>query len=278
MSLSNENNNLIIRKKIALKLKEKAQLDEHELVKKESNVIIRKKIQIKLKKQKDSDSNEVVKLTTKTDVAQLNKYLDDTFKHHLMMLKDSWSEVDYKIRMDNNNQECWWDLEFLVVHFAEQLNGSCMSNPSPHWPSNPFNRVAFTKQNIMTLHKQIKELKIPVNFMLNELFNYLQDKFRYVSIDKFTPNFIAYVNQKYRFKLVNSLDSQGNYIGYWVKKTDPLSLFEQRYKELQQISPTEYNEDTEEFEEREEYVFYKDILEAIPKENIDLSKTALIVS
>lgn len=280
--------NLIIRKKIPIKLKEMPHLAE-------SNVIIRKKIQLKLKDSYNKHINpqETIKspvlevkkpeaeirkpqimLKKKPVINQLNQYLDDNFKHHLMYIKESWSEVKYKIRLDNNNQECWWDLELLLIHFAEQLNSSAMSNPSPQWPSNPFNRVPFDKSQLSKLGKQIKELKLPVNYMIKELFNYLQTKFRYVNIEKFTGSFIAYVSSDYRFRIVNCKDSQGNYTGYWVKKTDPLSLFEERYIELKHITPGEYDDETDRIVERDEYIFYKDILNSMPQETIDLGSVA----
>src|SRR5438105_4542691 len=95
--------NLVIRKKIPIKLKEPKPVEPS----KPSNVVIRKKIQIKLK--------EPVKKLQVSAIDQLNQYLDEKFLHHLMYVKNSWSEVKYKIQMDSNNQECWWDLELLLT-------------------------------------------------------------------------------------------------------------------------------------------------------------------
>ena len=105
---------------------------------------------------------------------QLNAYLDKHFMYSLMMMKDSWSEVKHKIRLDHNQQECWWDLELLLRQFAEQLNTSTMNNPAPQWPSDPFNRIPFESAQLSLLGQQIKELQIPVNCMVKELFSYLQ--------------------------------------------------------------------------------------------------------
>jgi len=275
MSLSD---NFIIRKKLPIKLKQQPE-----------NIIIRKKIKLKLKSheitpppiQQKSTNNVEQKYKKpqitlkKSPMDQLNNYLDEKFKHHLMFIKDSWTEVKHKIRLDSNGQECWWDLELLLKHFAEQLNISCMANPSPQWPSNPFNRHPFDKSQLLLLGKQIKELKIPVNYMVKELFNYLQTKFRYLPIDKFTATFIGYVSSNYRYRHVNYKDSQSNYVGYWIKKTEPLTLFEERYNELKLIPPGEYDEENDRIIETEEYAFYKDILNTMPAETIDLDNNAM---
>ena len=248
-------------------------------------VIRKKKISLKMKVQPDlsiSPNNIIIRkkiaLKTKSTINQLNDYLDQKFKHHLMFIKDSWADVKYKIRLDNNNQECWWDLELLLSHFAEQLNCSCMSNPSPQWPSNPFNRCHFSKSQLSTLHKQVVELKIPINFMINELFKFLETKYKNVPIDDFSIPFIGFVSNTYRFRQVNNKDSQGTYIGYWVKKSEPLSLFEQHYKELKQISPCDYDTRTNRTFERREYLFYKDILDSMPEEHIDLSLSCITLT
>ncbi len=268
-------NNIIIRKNISIDSKDKC----------EDNKIIRKKIQLKLKPEKNKiihncDRIEKTKLilkkktVEKSPMEQLNFHLDENFKHHLMFIKDSWSEVKHKIRLDTNNQECWWDLELLLKHFAEQLNVSCMSNPSPQWPSNPFNRIPFNKSQLILLGKQIKELGISVNYMLIELFNYLESKLRFLTIDKFCNSFIEYVNHHYHYRIINYKDSQGNYLGYWVKKKDELSLFERRYAEFKLITPREYDNSTDQLVETAEYLFYKDILDSMPEESIDLDLIA----
>ena len=264
--------NLVIRKKIELKNKSIDSISENQ-----NNVVIRKKIQLKLKGVTNEPLKKPQILLKKksSSIDQLNQYLDENFMHHLMLIKESWSEVKYKIRLDNSGKECWWDLELLLLHFAEQLNISCMSNPSPQWPSNPFNRQPFTKSQLLKLSNQIKELKIPVNYAIKELFNYLQTKLRYVTIEKFTSFFIEYISQKYRYKLINYRDSQDNYIGYWVKKNEPITLFERRYNEFKLIAPSVYNEDIDRLVETPEYKFFKDILNSMPKETVDFGSIAL---
>lgn len=238
--------NQIIRKKIPLKLKTPAPATG-------PNTVIRKKLQLKSK--------------VPSTIEQLNRYLDENFHHHLMYIKDSWSEVKHKIRLDSGGRECWWDLELLLLDFAEKLNYSCMSNPSPQWPSNPFNRIPFERSQLILLGKQIKELKIPLNYTVIELFKYLETSRRCYS---FTKHFIAYLDQHYRFRLINCKDSQDNYIGYWVKKSEPMTLFERRYHDLTQIAPYEADFNHDRMVEREEYRFYKDILNHMPEETINL--------
>ena len=89
MSLSD---NFIIRKKLPIKLKQQPE-----------NIIIRKKIKLKLKSheitpppiQQKSTNNVEQKYKKpqitlkKSPMDQLNNYLDEKFKHHLMFIKDS---------------------------------------------------------------------------------------------------------------------------------------------------------------------------------------------
>jgi hypothetical protein len=251
-------NNIVIRKKIELKVKK-------DYIITPNNVVIRKKLKLK-------DSPPMLPMTPIIDSLPDDNYLDQKFLHHLMLIKDSWSEVKYKIRLDSNEQECWWDIEILLEHFAEQLNCSTMSNPSPQWPSNPFNRVQFEKRQLLQLGRQIKDTNLSVNCMIREFFNFLETKLRYVSIEKFSTCFVNYVSRNYRFRIINSKDSQCNYIGYWTQKDLPVSTFEMHYAECKKIFPCEYDEASDRTIERDEYRFYKEILDSIPSENVDLQK------
>jgi hypothetical protein len=299
----------IVRKKIALKLKSntpnlvpapsplsppalRLSPSPANVPPKPNNMIIRRKIQLKLKPTDNQTQTKIstdkIPIQVKSDITtydQLIEYLDQKYLHHLMYLKDSWSEVKYKIKMNtystsntttDTGQECWWDLEILLKHFAEQLNTACMDGPSPQYPSNPFNRQPFRRSQLLTLHEQIKELHLPVNYLIAELFDYLkQSKSDLPNLTTFAKNFIAFISPKYRFRLVNHKDSQENYIGYWVKKTDPLTLFELRYNELKLITPSEYDARHDRLVERRQYRLYREILNLFPKENIDLDQVAL---
>ncbi len=254
---------------------------------KQSNMIIRRKIQLKLKPPDSQSKGDKIPIQVKSDITtydQLIKYLDDKYLHHLMYLKDSWSEVKYKIKMnmyptgstEKGSQECWWDLEILLKHFAEQLNTACMDGPSPQYPSNPFNRQPFRRSQLLILHQQIQELHLPVNYLIAELFDYLKpNKSDLPNLETFAKTFITFISPRYRFKLVNHKDSQENYIGYWVKKTDPLTLFELRYNELKLIAPSEYDPRNDRLVERRQYRLYREILNLFPKDNIDLDQVAL---
>ncbi len=232
--------------------------------------IIRRKITLKI-------PPDIIVETKQTKIPvtlnSLNTYLDQHFLHNLMMIKDSWSEVKYKIRMDSSNQECWWDLEILLKHFAEQLNTSCMNNPSPQYPSNPFNRQPFTRIQLLTLANQVKDLKLIVNLAVAELFEYLK-----TTIDQnnqFLTKFVNYLSVGYRFRVVNYKDSQDNYLGYWINRKDPLTTFETLYHQMTLITPSYYDSTRDRLVERHEYVVFKTRLNSLPLEQIDLDTMAL---
>lgn len=253
-----------------------------------TNVIIRKKLQLKkniinntdniiVRKNIDIPALSKIKLKLKENpIDKLNKYLDMNFHHNLMYLKDSWSDVNYKYQIDCHGKEDWWDLEMLIMHFTEQLNASTMSGPSPQWPSNPFNRQPYNIKQLLELGKHISKLEIPINIILKELLIYIKTiKNILLLTSKFSVEFIKYIENRYRYQLLNNKDSQGNYIGHWVEKNVSLSLFEIRYKELQQITPSEYDSDDDTFIETDEYIFYMDLLNYIPKEFCDYSRDNL---
>lgn len=247
------------------------------------NVIIRKKLQ--LKQIKDINGNTIIhknipetskiKIKLKDNrspIDKLNNYLNINFKHNLMYLKDTWADVKYKYQIDSNGKEGWWDLEMLLIHFAEQLNAASMSNPSPQWPSNPFNRIPYSKIQLLELGKHLVNLKLKINCILKQLILYLNEKIgQTLLINKFPMDFMKFIETKYRYQLLNNKDSQGNYIGHWVMNNTPLSLFENRYKEYLLITPSEYDSDDDELVETDEYNFYLDILNHMPKETSDFS-------
>jgi len=195
-------------------------------------------------------------------------YLDENFSHHLMGLKDSWKEVTHRIRLDSQNQECWWDLELLVRIFAEQLNQACSSNPAPKWPHNPFNRVFFTRDQMLFVRDEVRRVSLPVNVVLHEFFNIVNDQTQDNS--NFAQYYIQHMSVHYRFKLYNSRDSQSNYHGCWVSNAEPLSEFEEIYHSLDEISPFEYDADTDDLVPNEEYVYASHLLSEYPQEEVDL--------
>lgn len=206
----------------------------------------------------------------------LNAYLDRKFKHCLMGICDSWSEVKYKIRLDSHNQECWWDLEVLLLHFAERLNSSNMSNPDPQWPSDPFTNVEFKKERLINMYDKIQYLDIEVNLAVKEFFKYLNSNMRYVKINKFSSCFIKFLEKKYRFKVINCIDSQENYMGYWVDKAVPESEFELNFKEYMTVAPFDESIGSNELIETHEFQICKAILNSLPAESIDFSERSLV--
>ena len=274
--------NMIIRKKITLRPKaepimptvlKKPLANQSSLANKEQGkvkeppIVIRKKITLKRKETLPEGFASREKF---------NKYLDSHFIHHLMGIKDTWSEVKYKIRLDSRSEECWWDLEMLLTYFAELLNSSVMTNPAPQWPSNPFNRIPFEKSQLLGLAHQVYDLQLPVNYMISSLFAYLQTDFNSINPDRFDQDFLSYLSKvdQYRFKIMNTKDSQGNYLGYWVPKTEPFSTFELQFARLKQIPPREYNPIIDRLVETLAYRIQTNILNGFPPETVDFEITS----
>lgn len=200
-----------------------------------------------------------------------DQYLDQHFLHHLMYLKDSWSEVKHKIRFIVNGRDEWWDLEILISTFAEQLNMSNMSNPCPQWPSNPFNRQPLSYSQLFIIEDAVRKAQIPINYVLKSLFDYLHEHETNSEL-VLGQTFLKYLSVRYRYRLINQKDSQDNYIGYWVSCKQPLSIFEQRYQEYSQIIPFQ---GWVVLRERPEYQLYREILDSIPPESVDLNCISL---
>lgn len=149
-----------------------------------------------------------------------NNILDEKYKHNLMMLYDSWSEVPLMYQIKLNNE--WWELTSILQHITQQLNQSDMENPFPMYPSNPFTRGSFEKSSIINIKNTVNAFKININIVLECFLN--------TNTNTNTNNLINIFSKKLRFKLINNKNSQNCFIGKWVPKNMPLSQFETTYE------------------------------------------------
>jgi hypothetical protein len=164
----------------------------------------------------------------KKKISNIN-YLNKHYKHYLINGEDSWFDVPIKYRILFNG-ECW-DIRSLYKCFTQQLNSCDLGNPKPTILHNPFNRIKYNKYVLKYIYNNIKLLKLKINISLRVYFNKLSDNI-------YNTKHIIYIFNKYlRYKMINYEDSQGNYIGYWVKKNKKISDFENIYNELIEINP-----------------------------------------
>lgn len=141
----------------------------------------------------------------------------------LMYIYDDWNQIPLyrRVLLDNN----WWDVSSLISHFSHCLNSSNMNNPSPMYPSNPFNRIKFTKDGLIKLrqHLYLTMIEIPISVYI----------FLDMCLDRPEVNntILDTFSNWLRFKIINYKDSQNCYQGVWVYKYTELSDFEILFQE-----------------------------------------------
>lgn len=203
----------------------------------------------------------------------INDYINDRFDkqtdclnknwtEQLMYVYDSWDQVPLYRRVFLDDS--WWDIFSLISHFSHCLNSSNMNNPSPVYPSNPFNRIKFTKDGLIGLknHLYLATIKIPISV--------------YIFLDKcldksdISNNEILDIFSHWlRFKIINYKDSQNCYQGVWVYKYTELSDFEILFQEwnnmpYQQMAITHHGEYV--ITENIQRIMMQHILESCPAE------------
>lgn len=178
-----------------------------------------------------------------------NKLLDQKYDYCLMDIYSSWSEVPlyYQIQVDDH----WWHLELIIYHITNQLNQSNMENPYPVYPSDPFTRKPFSCKSILKIKDRIKLLNIDINIALNVLLNIDFSTMQHCYIqsiensNRFSRSLDLELKRYLRYKLINSKNSQNNFIGHWVSINEDKSTFENYYDAwrntpYQIINPTTY--------------------------------------
>lgn len=181
-------------------------------------------------------SNWKVKWCVIKLINKLNKsveVLDKKYDYCLLGMQNSWKDVPFiywfKLRKD------WWDIRFLVNTFTIQLNQSELEEPFAVYPTNPFTRQPLTVNELMTIRNKIIEIKLQVNnslkIFLNSPKKLLAECYRIFMKNRYNASqkIISILNKKLRFKMVNCKNSQSDYCGVWVNKTQKRTPFEQIY-------------------------------------------------
>jgi hypothetical protein len=191
----------------------------------------------KFKKQKQEMKenliNNYITESLKNIQCKSTDFLDKHYLHGLMGMVDSWSSVplEYRIKID----DCWWDIRDLVRTIGNQLNSSNMENPFPVYPHNPFNRRPFTYEQLMKIKKRVHLLNIGINIAFKKFL--LADdeliKTCYCEAIHSSNNYSFYLCEHIydycRWRTINEMDSQGCFIGRWIRDDYPLSEFEMLY-------------------------------------------------
>lgn len=181
-----------------------------------------------------NDNIYITKMTQVIDnFINKNKYLDTNYQYNLLNLYESWNEIslERQIKLDDD----WWDIDIVINHMTQQLNNSNMENPYPIYPNNPFNRKPFTVESLKILKQRIKlsntQINISLKFLLNQKINQLKLYYKEAcnNNDRYSEKILDLFNKNLRYRIVNNKNSQGIYNGFWTRKIEELSLFEQLY-------------------------------------------------
>lgn len=157
-----------------------------------------------------------------------DEYLDSKFKHNLLSIYDTWKDVPINMRILFNGE--WWPINLLINMFTEQLNCTKLENPYPRFPSNPFTREVYPIDQLLQMKEMISKLNYKINIVLKHFLNLpLNIMTKIYNEYCITENSFLLrdeLNHKFRFKMINSRDSQNCCIGYWSYKNDPITQFE----------------------------------------------------
>lgn len=190
----------------------------------------------KIKKKFAIDKERLVTHTTvkyfNKKLTDFNTVLDKKYDYNLLGLIDSWEDVPlYRRIMVGGKMH---DIKILTNHFTNQINSCLMENPLPVYPSDPFTKIMFTPEDLVKIEGRLNRFKIKVNpsvsyFLSSNTSNYYAEAAK--NYNQTCTNFIARLQKKFRYRLLNYKNSQESYIGMWVDKHQPLSDFELIYRE-----------------------------------------------
>jgi hypothetical protein len=202
-------------------------------------------------------------------------HLNENFRHYLLVGDDDWGLIDKRYRYKVSDTE-WWDIRILLAYITQNLNFTNMGEPKPHFPSNPFTRDKYTQSQLRLIYQRSKYLKIRLDISVETFFNMklkramklqnLEDRNSKDPRNILSGLMIDRFRDTLRYHIVNSKDSQENYIGYWVDKDSSYSDFEHVYNEWNEKSPYVYNS-MDILVPNPEKQFFKDILSHIPIEH-----------
>lgn len=175
-------------------------------------------------------------------------YLNANYKHCLLYIYSSWEDVPKRFRI--NIKDEWWDIRILLSHFSQGLNNCNMGIASPQYPSNPFNRQLYKPIFLTQIFNRVKILSIPINIALYFFYKLPYTKLYYNYYSKINTTFflnrriLKYFSKNMRFKIINCIESQYNFIGHWVRKKEKIRSFEKLYNEWLDIPAYQFDNDT----------------------------------
>lgn len=197
--------------------------------------------------------------------------LDKDYIDQLMMLEPSWANVPIHRRI--NLSDGWWDLEFILNHFSQQLNHSDMENPYPIYPRNPLTRECYLESDIQKIRLMVVLMGIPVNVAFRA-FIMLEDWVIYTVYNEANNNIngsssflLNYLNSKLKFKYINFKNSQDCYTGHWVSINTPLTKFEKLFKKYNSVPWQAYDAVRGEYIINPERIRLQQQMNACPKEH-----------
>lgn len=185
---------------------------------------------------KNAHIDKVIKKIKQKILNQTSK-LNDKYIYKLFFIKDSWSEVlfEHRIKLSDG----WWDIEFVLYCFTQQLNNTDMENPYPIFPSSPLTRRVYDYEDLVKIKNRVNNLKYPINIALKFILN-SPVKYTNMWYDDCAKNntnhtllLLDYLTTELRFKIINYKDSQNCFTGHWVGKKEELSDFEILYNDYQ---------------------------------------------
>ena len=172
----------------------------------------------------------------------------------------------------------WWNDNSLIAHITQQLNHADMNAPSICYPSSPFTRRPYSRQDIVRLCDRQNQFERSVPLCLRFLIltqnrRQMLTCYQMVTHGQASHRLTRNVSQqlcdilqkKLRYQLVNMHDSQGNFIGHWVTRTTPLSNFEVVFRCWDRTRPIVLNQFDEMVSNPVKH-FLKTLLQAFPPE------------
>lgn len=163
------------------------------------------------------------------------KYLDKNYKHFLINCEDSWCEISHKHRIYLENHSEVWDIRVLLKHFEYLLNVSNNSLPYPQLFTSPYTKKIYTRYDIFNIIYHIAKFNIEISKLLKYFF--LIDLDELYKSENSVNYIIQHLEQKFRYQVYNSKDSQDNYHIKWVDIITPLTRFEIYFNKWNTISP-----------------------------------------
>ena len=169
-----------------------------------------------------------------------NAFLDRNFIEYLIMGESSWSEIPFRYQFQISSNQ-WWDIRFLTKHFAQLLNHNDMITPSPSFPRNPFTRELFSPSELNAYFVRVTRIQLPVNIALKKFkaspYKNWYKCLKRTSAKKKTHNqiitqkIVSFLTKSMRYKLINQSNSECSFVGHWVIRNRPLSVFEKTYRD-----------------------------------------------